>query len=285
MSRYKYNKSRSRPTRLNWARATALFWWCTGCVLPEVSSGSSVSEAPPQSQHVLTDEENAVVSPAQNADRNMIRQPSGPEAGALPAASGASGTMTAGVQSTCEAAQFRCDGNTLQECNPATQHYEKLDTCVSAAFCDATYGSCRAPDCLPGSGSCQGNVLHKCNADGTQFVDEACGDRFCSNAHVACDVCEPGSTECDGDILLTCNTDGTGKNPHPCPTDLPLCIRGQCVQCVTNAECPRVGECYTAVCNMNLRCGAQPIRADWACSVGASPGRCDGHGKCVITQG
>jgi hypothetical protein len=137
--------------------------------------------------------------------------------------------------------EFRCEGAQLQRCNESLTVYDTLQTCVTAALCDASqrFDGCRPPVCDPGEFACADGFLQVCNTDRTGFDSlENCGSQAqCdANAGRCADPCEPGSTRCNagnGD-LERCNDRLTGWQPiADCP-NVRLCDaeNERCLICV-----------------------------------------------------
>jgi hypothetical protein len=97
--------------------------------------------------------------------------------------------------------EFRCDGATLQRCNDQHTGYDTIDTCATAALCNAGLGSegCIPPPCVQGQTRCDGNVLRRCNDDRTGFVNvSVCAPGTCDgNAGRCADLCDAGSARCN----------------------------------------------------------------------------------------
>ncbi len=70
-------------------------------------------------------------------------------------------------QGTCNAGDMSCNGTELQTCTNG--HFEDTQQCPMA--CSPTLG---CTTCVPGTGTCNGNISHACNADGSGYVDYTC---------------------------------------------------------------------------------------------------------------
>src|SRR6185436_11182925 len=93
--------------------------------------------------------------------------------------------------------EFHCEGKELQRCNESLTVYDTIQTCVTAALCDATQraNGCKQPVCQPGGHACNNGFLQTCNADQAGFDNtENCGSQAqCdANAGRCADPCEPG---------------------------------------------------------------------------------------------
>src|SRR6185295_17209743 len=62
--------------------------------------------------------------------------------------------------------EFHCEGALLQRCNESLTVYDTVQTCVTAALCDASQraNGCKTPVCQPGAHNCAGGFLQTCNA-------------------------------------------------------------------------------------------------------------------------
>jgi len=140
--------------------------------------------------------------------------------------------------------EFHCEGALLQRCNESLTVYDTIQTCVSAALCDASQraNGCKTPVCQPGGHNCAGGFLQLCNADQTGFDNvENCGSQAqCdANAGRCAEPCEVGSQRCNatnGD-LEQCNDLLTGWQPiADCP-NVQLCdlANGRCDICLDGA--------------------------------------------------
>jgi hypothetical protein len=137
--------------------------------------------------------------------------------------------------------EFHCEGKELQRCNESLTVYDTVQTCVTAALCDATQraNGCKPPVCQPNQHACSGGFLQTCNTDQTGFDNtENCGSQAqCdANAGRCADPCEPGATRCNsgtGD-LEQCRDRLTGWQPIADCASLALCdaVNGRCNICL-----------------------------------------------------
>jgi hypothetical protein len=171
--------------------------------------------------------------------------------------------------------EFHCEGAQLQRCNESLSLYDTIQTCVTAALCDASQrqNGCKTPACQPGQHACKGGFLQTCNADQTAFDNtENCGSQAqCdANAGRCADPCEPGTNRCNnptGD-LETCRDRLTGWQPiADCPNvalcDLAnnrcdICLGGQ-FSCADNQlrQCSADGGTFSRQ-NIPPECAALP---------------------------
>ncbi|MEO8180593.1 MAG: hypothetical protein ABI895_17295, partial [Deltaproteobacteria bacterium] len=171
--------------------------------------------------------------------------------------------------------EFRCQGAELQRCNESLTVYDTIQTCVTAALCDATqrFNGCKAPVCQPSQHTCNNGFLQTCNADQTGFDNtENCGSQAqCdANAGRCADPCEPGATRCNsatGD-LERCNDRLTGWQPIADCQSLALCdeANGRCNICFGGAfscadnqlrQCAADGRTFSRQ-NIPAECAAAP---------------------------
>jgi hypothetical protein len=98
----------------------------------------------------------------------------------------------------CVEGATRCMANTLQTCTGGT--FKDTQDCPNA--CDDTLGCVL---CVPGTGTCMGEVSHACNADGQGYTDVDCDPvqgETCGSAGVCEGACSPKSL---GQTYLGCD--------------------------------------------------------------------------------
>jgi hypothetical protein len=122
----------------------------------------------------------------------------------------------------CTAGEYQCNGATLRHCSTA-RHWEDVDTCASAALCQATTGPTPAGQCLPpgcahaGDYQCEGATLSKCRDDlmGWDVVETCASSALCSALDKRCNApaCDPAELRCfltgDHEVLRRCKADRT----------------------------------------------------------------------------
>lgn len=153
-----------------------------------------------------------------------------------------------------------------------------LNTCVSCAAATGDGGICSgtAPTCDPGSGRCVECVQ---NSD-----CPTAGKGFCvANQCVGCNAPGASAGGRGGDAGASDGGGGNGSDGGvlpACTGATPVCantgtVAGQCVQCVTSADCSG----STPVCNASNQC--VPCTSDSQCTTG--PGICMFHqdGRCA----
>jgi len=195
--------------------------------------------------------------------------------------------------------EFHCEGTALQRCNEGLTGYDTIETCVTAALCDASqrFDGCQPPVCEPGQHACSEGFLQTCNADQTGFENsENCGSQAAcdANAGRCSDPCEPGSVRCNeqsGD-LEECQDLLTGWQTTADCLSLPLCDAANrrcnppvCAtgarRCETRGQSPVISQCapgreafnVVRTCSPGQICDAQNNECD-VCTPGAV--RCEG---------
>ncbi len=103
------------------------------------------------------------------------------------------------------------------------------DECPDVYHCDQN--DCVLDICVPGSGSCDGNVAVECLANGSGFGEPiACGNEQYCKAGVCYDqICDPDSVSCNDNVLETCNSIGSDYLSRQDCTDKAVCLNAQCV--------------------------------------------------------
>ncbi|HKU43776.1 MAG TPA: hypothetical protein VJR89_36705 [Polyangiales bacterium] len=173
--------------------------------------------------------------------------------------------------------EHRCTGKTLERCAADGMSFAKLEDCATAALCNKTAGMCTDSVCVPNKAACDGNTLLVCNADGTGWKSMTpCGGGTCDAAGGDCNECEPGSKKCDAQMVLTCDAAGQTYTPSSCPSGDHCVGLGQCVDCVSNADCAALTQgCKVGVCNAQNRCVEQNQPGGTSCTAaGNKPGVC-----------
>lgn len=89
----------------------------------------------------------------------------------------------------CVEGQLACDGNTLQKCAGG----QLVTSEVCAMACAPEIG---CVTCVPGTGTCNGDVSTVCLPDGSGYVDEYCDPVMGSS-------CDPGAGTCTGACTAT----------------------------------------------------------------------------------
>jgi hypothetical protein len=218
----------------------------TACLLPEVSEVTasdslapinSNPNTPPPSDALSPSNSDSAVEPV-DAGRGMVAhdQPRNAEQ------SGSGG-------SEGHSDSFICDGNHLLQCGADSSMCQPIEVCTSVSLCDASMGRCRQALCAPGSGTCEGNVLRKCNVGGTEYEREDCESRHCNALEARCDTCEPFSSLCDGQrSRRICRVDGAAYELKACAGATPYCYDGRCVVCAKDNDCP-AATCRTPFCS------------------------------------
>jgi len=118
-------------------------------------------------------------------------------------------------------------------CNPA---WMQCVECVMKDHCPSEYqfcldGECSDKPCFPNDGTCIGNSIHICSADGMDPHDEVieCGDKVCHKGN--CLECKPNEISCKNNQVIECNSGGTAYEVlETCQGDL-QCLGGACMFC------------------------------------------------------
>jgi hypothetical protein len=155
------------------------------------------------------------------------------------------------------------------------------EPCGSGQICVS--GACKDVVCTPNAGSCDGQDLYRCSADGaTKTKLQTCLSTYRCNADaVRCDApqCLANQPVCNGALLSTCAADGTGPvaGGTACPNGQ-ACAGTQCapVVCTGAYQCSADGLLY--------QCTNQGTTESLV-GVCGSPALCDAvAGKCVAPK-
>src|SRR5258706_1472476 len=98
----------------------------------------------------------------------------------------------------CMDGEHACAGNELQTCTNG----EFADSQACAMACDTLLG---CVTCVPGTGTCTGDVSHACRADGSGFDDIYCDPvqgEMCGTSGVCVGACSPAAL---GQTYLGCD--------------------------------------------------------------------------------
>lgn len=119
---------------------------------------------------------------------------------------------------TCAAGQLACLRNELYRCNDARNRWNFVETCESAAACDANTGACVAdpgpamPACEPGALRCDGPNLQVCQEGPPEWLTlQVCASAALCVADArrvsgcTAPACEPDEWICNGTELRRCN--------------------------------------------------------------------------------
>lgn len=181
---------------------------------------------------------------------------------------------------------YRCEGAELQRCADAGDQYEAVETCNTAALCNAVAGACTTSACTEGQTICDGDVLKSCNADRTGFdTVKTCEPGLCDANAGECDTCIAGTLDClDSRVTRRCAIDGSAWINAACPADTPICVGlGKCVVCDSDDDCSTSADCRTPHCELATGvCAPQLALPGTDCSGGR---QCNGSGECVKCYG
>lgn len=114
---------------------------------------------------------------------------------------------------------YQCDQNGVgsslwQACRTPYYH--------CAPYPSANYASCEYNQCQPDQVLCDGNVVRKCNSDGSWPSEGTdCGaDEFCESGQCKTHVCEPGTIYCKEGDVYGCDWQGASSSLYQqCPAD------------------------------------------------------------------
>ncbi len=156
------------------------------------------------------------------------------------------------LPTTCTAGDTVCAGDTLLTCRIGGSDWRETDCAATGGFCDDSGDArCLARACTPGDTRCAGGgtAVERCNASGSAWATEACGDaQYCADGVCAADICEPDARTCIGGDAHVCDALGSGYDLDEVCADDEECRAGQCVAvtggCSSSADCPpRASRC------------------------------------------
>ncbi len=184
------------------------------------------------------------------------------------------------VDSDCGAGEL-CSGNECVECTIDSQCPDDGNECTASVCIANTCENkpvdngqvCAAGVC--GDGQCVG-----CNTPADCGVNPTCGEFTC-NADQECELifANPGLT---GTACVTPNMCDASQNCVECISDAncpgsEVCDAGVCVECSANDQCGSVTECAAPFCTATNTCDAGLLPAGTTCTGGV----CDGANNCV----
>ncbi len=197
--------------------------------------------------------------------------------------------VDAGPCGTCPAAKPACVDNQCQECGG-----DRDCTGAARAHCDTDTHSCVAclqpSDCGASKPECDTDT-HSCVQCLTSAACQSGGKPQCDTDTHSCvrclgnGDCDAASPQCStGHVCGACDGDGacSDRSDTPrCDTATGSSTRGQCVQCLSSADCqsPSTPECTNRTC--------QACTSDTACTgrtgteVCETTGTAPMHGQCV----
>jgi hypothetical protein len=175
----------------------------------------------------------------------------------------------------CEPGSFVCQGNELRECVAGGTQTTLKGTCGSWQYCDATFGQCRAQNCMPDAPLCDGEVATSCDdvgagplPGGTDCSED--GD-ICFEGECLPELCD--GPFCEGQDAYSCLDDGTRAElsetcssiefceagvckPDKCTSGNPVCSNNTATVCKADGSGPEPG---------GTDCGADAVCVDGAC--------------------
>ena len=159
--------------------------------------------------------------------------------------------IKSGMCAACIPGEHMCEGKNLLTCAADGTRSTTTD-CMSEALCDETAGSCRPPSCKAEEVKCVGDTLKTCSRDLTgwdESVSQSCDPNMCDSVNKRCRACSPGKRQCSGDQLQICDSQGQQFTTTSCDFSRPHCVdAGQCVQCVSDGDCPTYQSCQSRQC-------------------------------------
>jgi hypothetical protein len=142
--------------------------------------------------------------------------------------------------------------------------------------------------CCPGERTCSDETTASvCADDGSQYVDETCGDEQICEAGSCVDepVCQPGETVClDGTSRNICRPDGTSWRAESCDANT-SCIDGECLSGAKNgASCGGDADCAGGKCRCGSDESCSPSPSVTYCTATCTPGSCGSDEICVASD-
>jgi hypothetical protein len=86
----------------------------------------------------------------------------------------------------CAVGIHRCRGEKLESCDEE-QGFVEVNTCQSAAHCNAALQQCLVDPCILGEKQCNGRALEQCNANGWRVVEDCKKPELCNQSEGKCD--------------------------------------------------------------------------------------------------
>lgn len=184
------------------------------------------------------------------------------------------------AQPACLPNELRCsdlDPRLLQQCNDDLTDWVTIDTCESAAQCNASAGTCTEAPCTPGEQQCSGRDLQRCTATPGWVVRSECTTSAqCDPAAMTCvappELCNLDARKCEAGYAQRCKLTRDGF------VDAEACVNS--VNCNPNQGCTAPG------------CTPGSYRCNGARLDQCGPNRlfvpvmtCDGPGYCNASQG
>lgn len=126
------------------------------------------------------------------------------------------------LAAACTIGQRRCNDTALEGCNVDGTGWLLLETCESAAYCDAISG-CGVEPCLQGQSRCNDSLVEVCRSDGLgwDFVERCASADLCSNDAVSQSAVCVAAACAEGE--LRCAEDGTRSICNPQRTAFVSC--------------------------------------------------------------
>lgn len=158
---------------------------------------------------------------------------------------------TAADTAVCNAGDYRCAGDALEQCAGDRRSWSSVAACP-AGTCDA--GAKRCTACVPGSYSCIGADRYQCSGLGMNIKVVTCATaELCAAATAgtcATPACGTGEKVCSGKTARTCNAGRTGWIDSACSIG---CSGGSCLR-VVDMPIDVGGHICVALSNGTVRC-------------------------------
>jgi hypothetical protein len=86
----------------------------------------------------------------------------------------------------CLIGRHRCSGELLEACDDI-QGWQRVNTCMSAAHCNAALQQCLVDPCILGEKQCNGSWLEECQANGWRSIEDCKQPDRCNAQSGKCD--------------------------------------------------------------------------------------------------
>lgn len=201
---------------------------CWSCVLPPVAL--SVASTDAGSARAIDHADRATATPSSSTEAASVRSnDSGVSSIAARASSPCQGIIDAAA---CDdiGVMYGCDHDGM---------IAQQQACGTRDLCQAGLTSRRCATCVPGSHTCNGNMLMECAADATHYaVSSQCVSAAlydADNGKCQFAACAPGSVLCMGNTLSKCQVDGTAFIDTPCGSSMCNQSQARCDVCVAGS--------------------------------------------------
>lgn len=86
----------------------------------------------------------------------------------------------------CAVGIHRCSGEKLERCDEE-KGFVQVNTCLSAAHCNAALQQCLVDPCILGEKQCNGRLLEQCNANGWRQLEDCKKPESCNGTLGKCE--------------------------------------------------------------------------------------------------